>query len=72
MRPHGHGRADHRDAEGVGGWSCNSGCLPKHGISSATFYTFKAKYGAMDVWDARRLKTLEDETPASPEGSRSE
>lgn len=33
----------------------------KHGISSATFYKFKAKYGGMDVSDARRLKTLEDE-----------
>ena len=32
----------------------------KHGISSATFYRFKAKYGGMDVSDARRLKTLED------------
>lgn len=27
----------------------------KHGISSATFYKFKAKYGGMDVSDARRL-----------------
>lgn len=33
----------------------------KHGISSATFYKFKAKYGGMDLSDARRLKTLEDE-----------
>ena len=33
----------------------------KHGISTATFYKFKAKYGGMDVSDARRLKTLEDE-----------
>lgn len=33
----------------------------KHGIASATFYKFKAKYGGMDVSDARRLKTLEDE-----------
>jgi putative transposase len=33
----------------------------KHGISSATFYKFKAKYGGMDVSDARRLKTLDDE-----------
>jgi putative transposase len=27
----------------------------KHGISSAAFYKFKAKYGGMDVSDARRL-----------------
>jgi putative transposase len=37
----------------------------KRGISSATFYKFKAKFGGMDVSDARRLKSLEDETPAS-------
>jgi len=30
----------------------------RHGISSATFYKFKAKYGGMDVSDARRLKAL--------------
>ena len=33
----------------------------KHGVSSATFYKWKAKYGGMEVSDARRLKTLEDE-----------
>jgi len=33
----------------------------KHGISAATFYKFKAKFGGMDVSDARRLKVLEDE-----------
>ena len=33
----------------------------KHGISSATFYKLKAKYGVMNVSDARRLKQLEDE-----------
>ena len=33
----------------------------KHGISSATFYKYKAKYGGMDVSDARQLKALEDE-----------
>jgi len=33
----------------------------KHGISSATFYKMKAKYGGMDVSDARRLRLLEDE-----------
>ena len=32
----------------------------KHGISSATFYK-KAKYGGLEVSDAKRLKTLEDE-----------
>ena len=33
----------------------------KHGISDATFYNWKAKYGGMDVSEARRLKALEDE-----------
>lgn len=33
----------------------------KHGISSATFYKWKAKYGGLEVSGARRLKTLEDE-----------
>ena len=33
----------------------------KHGTSSATFYAWKAKYGGMDVSEARRLKALEDE-----------
>jgi putative transposase len=32
-----------------------------HGISSATFYKWKAKYGGLDVSDAKRLKSLEDE-----------
>jgi putative transposase len=33
----------------------------KHGISSATFYKWKAKYGGLEVSDAHRLKALEDE-----------
>jgi putative transposase len=33
----------------------------KHGISEATFYNWKSKYGGMDVSEARRLKALEDE-----------
>jgi putative transposase len=33
----------------------------KHGISDATFYNWKAKYGGMDVSDAKRLKALEEE-----------
>lgn len=33
----------------------------RHGISSATFYAWKAKFGGMDVSDAKRLKTLEEE-----------
>ncbi len=33
----------------------------KHGLSSPTFYKWKAKYGGMDASEARRLKALEDE-----------
>jgi len=33
----------------------------KYGISSATFYKWKAKYGGLEVSDAKRLKALEDE-----------
>jgi putative transposase len=33
----------------------------KHGMSSTSFYGWKAKYGGMDVSDARRLKGLEAE-----------
>ena len=35
--------------------------LRKHGIAQGTFYRWKAKYGGMEVSDARRLKGLEDE-----------
>ncbi|BCA63386.1 transposase [Sphingomonas sp. HMP9] len=33
----------------------------KHGISDATFYNLKSKYGGLTVSDAARLRTLEDE-----------
>ena len=33
----------------------------RHGISEQTFYTWKKKYGGLDVSDARRLKQLEEE-----------
>jgi putative transposase len=33
----------------------------KHGISSATFYKWKGRYGGLEVSEARRLKALEDE-----------
>jgi putative transposase len=33
----------------------------KHGISSATFYAWKAKFGGMGVSEPKRLKALEDE-----------
>ena len=33
----------------------------KHGVSGATFYKWKSKFGGMNVSDAKRLKSLEDE-----------
>ena len=33
----------------------------KHGISEATLYNWKAKYGGLEVSEAKRLRTLEDE-----------
>jgi len=33
----------------------------EHGISEATIYTWKSKYGGMEVSEARRLKALDDE-----------
>ncbi|MGB5811055.1 MAG: transposase [Polyangiales bacterium] len=33
----------------------------KHGISSASFYAWRKKYGGMEVSDAKKLRSLEDE-----------
>ncbi len=33
----------------------------RHGVSQATFYKWKAKFGGMEVSDAKRLRALEDE-----------
>ena len=33
----------------------------KHGISDATFYSWRSKYGGMEVSDAKRLKALDEE-----------
>jgi putative transposase len=33
----------------------------KHGVSEATLYNWKAKYGGMDVSEAKRLRQLDDE-----------
>jgi putative transposase len=33
----------------------------EHGISDATFYNWKAKYGGLDVSEAQRLRQMEDE-----------
>ena len=33
----------------------------RYGVSNATFYKWRSKYGGMEVSDARKLKALEDE-----------
>jgi putative transposase len=35
----------------------------KHGISDATFYNWRSKYGGMEVSDAKKLKALEGKRP---------
>jgi hypothetical protein len=61
-----HGRADHRDLARTGS-KYKSTCAKtaevcrRHGISSATFYAWKAKFGGMEPSEAKRLKALEDE-----------
>lgn len=37
------------------------GLARRHGVSGATLHSWKAKFGGVDVSDARRLKALEDE-----------
>jgi transposase-like protein len=41
----------------------------KHGISDATFYTWRKKYGGMEVSEAKRLKALEEEEREAEEAS---
>lgn len=46
--------------EGEAGMKTAEVCR-KHGISDATYYKWKAKYGGLEVSEARRLRQLEDE-----------
>lgn len=46
--------------EHEGGVSTADVCR-KYGVSTASFYKYKAKFGGMEISDARRLKALEDE-----------
>ncbi len=46
--------------ESVAGAKTDDICR-RHGISSATFYSWRKKYGGMDVSDAKRLRELEAE-----------
>ena len=56
-----HGRADHRGAAGAGGRGSTAEICRKHGVSSATFYKWKSKFGGLEVSEAKRLRALEDE-----------
>src|ERR1700747_529237 len=56
-----HGRADHRRvARRRSGGNTREICR-RMGVTTHTFYRWKAKYGGMDVNEARRLRTLEEE-----------
>jgi putative transposase len=46
--------------EHAGGLSASHLCR-KHGISDATFYKWRSRYGGMEISDARKLRGLEDE-----------
>jgi putative transposase len=46
--------------EHAAGLSAGDVCR-KHGISDATFYKWRSRFGGMDVSDARRLRALEEE-----------
>ena len=39
----------------------------EHGISEATFYNWKSKYGGLDVSEAQRLRQMEDENHENQE-----
>ena len=56
-----YGGADHRGVEGCpGGVSVQDLCR-KHGISDATFYTWRTKYAGLAVSDVKRLRQREEE-----------
>ena len=46
--------------EHAAGMSASDLCH-KHGISDATFYKWRSRYGGMEISDARKLKALEEE-----------
>ena len=57
---------DNRDDQGAGSSHCVDGmptveACRRHGLSPATFYKLKSKYGGMEVSEAARLMALEDE-----------
>lgn len=55
-----HGGTDHRHSGGTPGLAWREGVVP-HGVSDATFYKWRAKFGGMEVSDAKKLKAVEAE-----------
>ncbi|MCP1838478.1 transposase-like protein [Bradyrhizobium sp. USDA 4524] len=55
---HAYGRADYRSVEGG---ATTADLARKHGVSEATIYNWKAKFGGMEASEAKRLKSLEEE-----------
>ena len=55
------GRADRSDFAGAGGGRVDRRTVPQARDQQATFYKWKAKYGGLDVSEAKRLKALENE-----------
>ena len=56
-----HGRADYCGLKEHEAGAKTADLARKHGISEATIYNWKAKFGGMDVSEAKRLKALEEE-----------
>jgi len=52
---------DHRDIAEQEAGAATADVCRKHGISSATFNKWKAKYGGLEVSEGKRLRPLEDE-----------
>ena len=56
-----HGRTDHRDIAGAGGRGEDGRRVPQARHQQCEFYKWKARYGGLEVSDAKRPKALEDE-----------
>ena len=54
-------RTDHWRSQGARSGEPVAEICRRHGIGQSTLYKWKAKYGGMEVNDARKLKALEDE-----------
>ena len=50
-----------REAEGGQAVQAVQAVCARHNLSAATFYSWKKKFGGMDVNEARRLRALEEE-----------